>query len=63
MINIYRFGRYVNAVKTQNELKEWLIKNVPYQLNEERTIPYSKKLEEVIEIAKNEHYTFKTKIG
>lgn len=61
MIRIYRFGRYVNAVKSQSELKTWLINNVPYHLNEEQMIPSTKKMEEVIEIAKNEHYTFKTK--
>lgn len=33
-IEIYRFGHYVNAVESKDELRQWLLDNLPYDKEE-----------------------------
>lgn len=57
-IEIYRFGKYVNSVKNEEELRQWIISNVPYH-NEEFVLPSAASIEKCTRVATNENYSFK----
>lgn len=60
MIEIYRFGRYVNTVSDEEELREWIIKNVPYDRGVGR-IPDTTPTDVCCKLAIKKDYSFRTK--
>lgn len=56
-IEIYRFGRYVNAVESEEELYIWLMNNLPPKNGGEDLSP-SITLEECVTMATDKNYTF-----
>lgn len=59
MIEIYRFGHYVNEVSSREELHRWLLDNLPYKMG--ACVPEGKTLKECYALAKEKNFTFKTK--
>lgn len=61
-IEIYRFGHYVNAVESKDELRQWLLDNLPYDKSD-GSVPPTTTLDVCIAMAGRKHFTFKTDNG
>ena len=57
MIKIYRFGRYINQVETEEELHKWILANVPYNKNE-MCVPEGFTLNTCKQIAREHNFSF-----
>lgn len=56
-IKIYRYGRYVATVDSEEQLHRWILANVPYEKNE-CCIPEGFTLKTCKEIAREKAYSF-----
>lgn len=59
MIEIYRFGNYVNAVDDRKQLLRWLRANIPYVTDTDMKIPKTMPDAEVMKVAKEKEFIFK----
>lgn len=57
MIKIYRFGKFVNQVESEDELRQWIIANCPYTKNE-MCVPDGFTLNNCKAIAREHGYSF-----
>ena len=57
MIKIYRFGRYVNKVEDEKQLRRWILDNVLYTKND-MCVPEGFTLSTCMEIARERNYSF-----
>lgn len=55
-IEIYRFGHYVNAVESKEELHIWLMNNLAYK--DDGEVPPNTSLDDCVAMATEKHYTF-----
>lgn len=58
-IQIFRFGNYINQVETEEELRKWLVANLPYKKGE-MDLPEDTPLHKCMKLAKEMHFSFTT---